>query len=64
MCSEVTEGVISRFKGVWTAKAFLDERAMLRHGNKSILVWHHLYDWRVDKLDVQQITCNEMKSSN
>lgn len=60
MCSEVTEGVVSRFEAVWTAEAFLYERSMLGHGYKSVLVWHHLYDWRVDVLDVQQTTCNEM----
>lgn len=52
MCLEVTEGVVSRFESVWTLEAFLDERSMLGHGYKPVLVWHHLYDWRVDVLDV------------
>lgn len=52
MCLEVTKGVVSRFEAVWTAEAFLDERAVLGHGYESVLVWHHLYDWRVDVLDI------------
>lgn len=54
MCSEVAEGVVSRFEAVWTAEAFLDEGTMLGHSYKSILVCHHLYYWRVYKLNVQQ----------